>query len=180
METMYDYEQETFTLPEKIVSEEQAEEILRQYKTKLTEITRAEISAKKYLEAAEKKVMAYTAQHIEPEKQSLAYLESLLTDWAKGQIAQTGKRSVKLIDGTISFTKAQTKYDRHDEETIEYIKKLPEDHPLRNFLKEQDPKLDWAELKKYVKVEKDNVYFEGAKIPGIIAETNLPDIVKIK
>ena len=55
------------------------------------------------------------------------------------------------------------------------------DHPLRHFLKEQDPKLDWAELKKYVKAGAENsVYFEGTKIPGIIVNSEITDIFKIK
>ena len=163
-----------------IQTEQEAEELLQMHKDIQESITKAERSTKQYLQAAQRKVDNYIQDVIIPEKEKLANIEEQLREWAEHQIKNTGKKSVKLINGTLSFTKQQDNYEHKDEDIVQWIQSLGKEHILVEFLKEQDPKLDWAGMKKISDTRNGKMYVYGFEIPGVEIEQNLPDKFKVR
>lgn len=133
----------------KVISKADVEKTLWYYKQLQLEISEMELQAADYVKEAQKTADQFLLKNCAKKKEWLNTLEQTLQDYAKVQVEMTGKKSVKLINGTLSFAKQQPKYERNEEAILTYIDTIADyDNPLRNFLKPQPAKLDWAGLKK--------------------------------
>lgn len=133
----------------KVTSKADVEKTLWYYKQLQLEISEMELQAADYVKEAQKTADQFLLKNCAKKKEWLNTLEQTLQDYAKVQVDMTGKKSVKLVNGTLSFVKQQPKYERNEEAILTYIDTIADyDNPLRNFLKPQPAKLDWAGLKK--------------------------------
>ena len=172
-----------------IHTEAEAEHALSQYKSIQRRISEVEISAQDYLEEAKRRTEGYLNAVREPLTKQLNFIESRLKDYATAKTAITGKRSVKLVNGTIGFVKAQAKYDVDTDKVIDFLQGLDDDNILRTFLKRQPDKLDWAGMKKVGTVHKvkdsegdDHIQFKvyGQDIPFVEIDDDREDTFKIR
>lgn len=133
----------------KVISKADVEKTLWYYKKLRLEIAEMEQQAEDYVKEAQKTADQFLLKNCAKKKEWLNTLEQTLRDYTKVQVEMTGKKSVKMVNGTLSFVKQQPKYERNEEAILTYIDTVADsDNPLRNFLKPQPAKLDWAGLKK--------------------------------
>ena len=119
-----------------------------------------EQQAEDYVKEAQKTANQFLLKNCAKKKEWLNTLEQTLRDYTEEQIKTTGKKSVKMVNGTMSFVKQQPKYERNEEAILIYIDSIADsDNPLLNFVKPQPAKLDWAGLKKVGTVKE----IEGVK-----------------
>ena len=168
---------------------EQAEHVIGYYKRTMQEVTKLQQEADEWLESAKKKHADYIGNVIAPLRDKAAFFESQLRDYAEGQIAGTKKKSVKLIEGTLQFTKAQDKYEHDDDVILDFINGLDAKDNLRAYLKPQPDKLDWKTMKetglvREVKLEdgtvENHLFVNNVEIPAVTIKTNLPPTFKVK
>lgn len=172
-----------------IHTEAEAEHAISQYKSVLRRISEVEMSAQDYLEEAKRRTEDYLNTVREPLIKQLSFIESRLKDYATAKTAITGKRSVKLVNGTIGFTKAPTKYEVDTDKVIDFLQGLEEGDILRTFLKHQPDKLDWAGMKKVGTVHKikdseggEHIRFKvyGQEVPFIEVDDDREDTFKVR
>ena len=136
------------------------EKTLWYYKKLRLEIAEMEQQAEDYVKEAQKTANQFLLKNCAKKKEWLNTLEQTLRDYTEEQIKTTGKKSVKMVNGTMSFVKQQPKYERNEEAILTYIDSIADsDNPLLNFVKPQPAKLDWAGLKKVGTVKE----IEGVK-----------------
>lgn len=157
----------------RIESTEQANYFARRLREIRAEKYEAEAAAKEQLDAYKERVDRWLSSVTNPlayeEERILAKLEL----FAEEKLADSSKRSIKLIEGTLQFRKQQPKYEYNDEVLLDHAQaKLP------LFVKTK-PSVDKAELKKAVKVKNGKAYIDDALVPGI-SVTELPDKFDVK
>lgn len=132
-----------------IVSTAEAEKALWFYKKLQTEIAEMKQQADDYVKEAQRMANQFLAKNCAKKEEYLAFVEQRLRNFTDAELAKTGKKSLKLVNGTMSFIKQQPKYERDEEAILTYAATIADsDNPLLQFLKPQPDKLDWAGLKK--------------------------------
>ena len=167
-----------------IKSYDEAERAIWYYKKLQLEIADAKLAAEAYVKEAQKMADRYLQRVCSPLEKRSAFVEQRLRNFADEERQRTGKKSLRLINGTLSFSKQQDKYERDEEEILNFCLSAEQDSNLRQFLKPQNPKLDWASLKKASKVETDDngtkrLVFEDIVIPGVQV-TAQEEVFKVK
>ena len=186
-ESIYDFiekaiteeEEENFSLTDSTVADitsiAEAEKTLWYYKKLQLEIADMKQQAEDYVKEAQKTANQFLAKNCTKKEECLSIVEQHLCDFAKQESKRTGKRSVKLVNGTLSFVKQQPKYERDEEAILTYIGTIADtDNPLLNFLKPQPAKLDWAGLKKAGTVEE----IDGVK-RLVVDKVTVPSVVVV-
>lgn len=184
-----------FSIPEEdkpryaICDAAQAERVVKYYKSTMREINVLKNSANDWLERAKKKYDSYIENVIVPLQNKAEFFEGQLRNYAENQISNTNKKSVKLVEGTLQFTKTQDKYEHDDDVILDFINGLKENDKLRTYLKPQPAKLDWKTMKdsgviQEVKLEdgtvENHLFVEGTEIPAVKVQTGLPPAFRIK
>lgn len=132
-----------------IMSVNEAEKILWYYKKLQLEIAEMKQQAEDYVKEAQRTADHFLAKNCTKKEEYLATLEQRLRNFTEAELERTHKKSVKLVNGTMSFVKQQPKYERDEDIILHYIDTVADyDNPLRQFLKPQPAKLDWAGIKK--------------------------------
>lgn len=132
-----------------ITSVEEAERSLWYYKNLQREITQMHQQAEDYVKEAQRMAEQYLQKNCVYKETLLASVEQRLRTFTEAETARTGKKSIKLVNGTMSLSKQQPKYERDEEAILTYIDTIADsDNPLVQFLKPQPAKLDWAGIKK--------------------------------
>lgn len=161
----------------KITSEDQANYYIRQYKRlqeKLNEVEKAKTEAiKKYTDKVNTWVEARHKQ-IEPK---MEFYSGMLEVYASSLLENSKSKSLKLIEGNIGFRKVPPSFERNDEELRTFIKSLGDDG--KEFLVEQEPKIDWAKFKKNGQIKDDSFVYNGKLVPGVTV-TQKPDVFGVK
>jgi len=132
-----------------IASVGEAERSLWYYKNLQLEIQQMHKQAEDYVKEAQLTAERYLQKNCAYKERLLGVVEQRLRNFTEAETARTGKKSVKLVNGTMSLTKQQPKYERDEEVILHYITTIADsDNPLVKFLKPQPDKLDWAGIKK--------------------------------
>lgn len=160
-----------------ITSEEQANYYVRQYKSLQKELDNIEESRKTAIEKYTNKVDTWVESVSKPIQYKMEYYSSLLERYAVSRLENSKSRSLKLIEGNIGFRKVQPSFERNDGELRDYINSLGDDG--KQFLVEQDPKIDWSKLKKSGSIQGDHFIYNGKPVPGVIV-TQKPDAFGVK
>lgn len=127
----------------------EAERTLWYYKKLQLEIISMKQQAEDYVKEAQKTADLFLQKNCVRKEEILTSLEQKLRDFAQREIGNTNIKSIKLVNGTLSFVKQQPKYERNEEVILDYISTIADyDNPLLSFLKPQPAKLDWTGLKK--------------------------------
>ena len=148
--------------PEQMTREE-AEYFTKKYIEAANEIKEAEEAAKQYMEQQQEKVNNWLEKIKKNNQFLLDIYGGALEIYTKAQLEETGKKSIKLIEGTLSFRKSRDKYE-YDEEVLR--KSLTDNH-IDTFFEEVEPKIKKAELKKAATVKNNKLYINDTLIDGV-------------
>lgn len=151
----------------KIETRDQAEYYTRCLAEAQRENAAVELAAKKRLQEYTERVNAWKESKLRENAGNIERWTGLLRPWAEEQLKDSKKKSVKLVEGTLSFRK-NDKYEYDDKKLIEYLEANGRD----DLLVEQAPKVDKTALKKAFDFEKET-------IPGV-TYTLLPDTFTVK
>lgn len=160
--------------PEQMTREE-AEYFTKKYIEAANEIKEAEEVAKQYMEQQQEKVNNWLEKIKKNNQFLLDIYGGALEMYTKAQLEETGKKSIKLIQGTLSFRKSRDKYE-YDEDVLR--KSLTDNH-IDTFFEEVEPKIKKAELKKAATVKNNKLYINDTLIDGVTI-TPQEDVFSIK
>lgn len=160
--------------PEQMTREE-AEYFTKKYIETANEIKEAEEVAKQYMEQQQEKVNNWLEKIKKNNQFLLDIYGGALEMYTKAQLEETGKKSIKLIEGTLSFRKSRDKYE-YDEEVLR--KSLTDNH-IDTFFEEVEPKIKKAELKKAATVKNNKLYINDTLIDGVTI-TPQEDVFSVK
>ena len=160
--------------PEQMTREE-AEYFTKKYIEAANEIKEAEEVVKQYMEQQQEKVNNWLEKIKKNNQFLLDIYGGALEMYTKAQLEETGKKSIKLIQGTLSFRKSRDKYE-YDEEVLR--KSLTDNH-IDTFFEEVEPKIKKAELKKAATVKNNKLYINDTLIDGVTI-TPQEDVFSVK
>lgn len=160
--------------PEQMTREE-AEYFTKKYIEAANEIKEAEEAAKQYMEQQQEKVNNWLEKIKKNNQFLLDIYGGALEMYTKAQLEETGKKSIKLIQGTLSFRKSRDKYE-YDEDVLR--KSLTDNH-IDTFFEEVEPKIKKAELKKAATVKNNKLYINDTLIDGVTI-TPQEDVFSVK
>lgn len=160
--------------PEQMTREE-AEYFTKKYIEAANEIKKAEEAAKQYMEQQQEKVNNWLEKIKKNNQFLLDIYGGALEMYTKAQLEETGKKSIKLIQGTLSFRKSRDKYE-YDEDVLR--KSLTDNH-IDTFFEEVEPKIKKAELKKAATVKNNKLYINDTLIDGVTI-TPQEDVFSVK
>ena len=160
--------------PEQMTREE-AEYFTKKYIEAANEIKEAEEVAKQYMEQQQEKVNNWLEKIKKNNQFLLDIYGGALEMYTKAQLEETGKKSIKLIQGTLSFRKSRDKYE-YDEDVLR--KSLTDNH-IDTFFEEVEPKIKKAELKKAATVKNNKLYINDTLIDGVTI-TPQEDVFSVK
>lgn len=160
--------------PEQMTREE-AEYFTKKYIEAANEIKEAEEVAKQYMEQQQEKVNNWLEKIKKNNQFLLDIYGGALEMYTKAQLEETGKKSIKLIQGTLSFRKSRDKYE-YDEDVLR--KSLTDNH-IDTFFEEVEPKIKKAELKKAATVKNNKLYINDILIDGVTI-TPQEDVFSVK
>lgn len=160
--------------PEQMTREE-AEYFTKKYIKAANEIKEAEEAAKQYMEQQQEKVNNWLEKIKKNNQFLLDIYGGALEMYTKAQLEETGKKSIKLIEGTLSFRKSRDKYE-YDEDALR--KSLIDNH-IDTFFEEVEPKIKKAELKKAATVKNNKLYINDTLIDGVTI-TPQEDVFSVK
>lgn len=157
------------------MTREEAEYMTKKYVALMKENEEAETAAADYLEKEKTRVNNWLEKIKKNNQFLLDIYGGALQMYTKAQLKETGKKSIKLIEGTLSFRKSRDKYE-YDEELLR--KSLMDNH-IDTFFEEVEPKIKKAELKKAATVKNNKLYINDTLIDGVTI-TPQEDVFSVK
>lgn len=148
--------------PEQMTREE-AEYFTKKYIEAANEIKKAEEAAKQYIEQQQEKVNNWLEKINKSNQFYLSVYGDALKVYAEKEMEETGKKSIKLIEGTLSFRKAQDKYEYNEEE----LRASLQNNHIDDFFEPVKPKIKKADLKKAGTVINNKLYINDTLIEGV-------------
>ena len=148
--------------PEQMTREE-AEYFTKKYIEAANEIKKAEEAAKQYMEQQQKKVNNWLEKINKSNQFYLSVYGDALKVYAEKEMEETGKKSIKLIEGTLSFRKAQDKYEYNEEE----LRASLQNNHIDDFFEPVEPIIKKADLKKAGTVINNKLYINDTLIEGV-------------
>lgn len=148
--------------PEEMTREE-AEYFTKKYIEAANEIEKAKEAAKQYMEQQQEKVNNWLEKVSKSNEFYLSVYGEALKVYAEKEMDKTGKKSIKLIEGTLSFRKAQDKYEYNEEE----LRASLNNNHIEDFFEAVEPKIKKAELKKAGTVINNKLYINDTLIEGV-------------
>ena len=152
----------------KISSIDQANYYVKKYKELEEEYNNINQSAKDCLEEYSLKVDKWRENSINPIINKMDYYKNLLEEYAHNQLDNSKKKSLKLIEGIISF-RAQQPIINYDEETMINYLKEHNNNCLRTTFK-----VDKKELKSLGQIKDNNFYFNDQLLDFVNVENTEP------
>lgn len=158
--------------PIKLLSEEQAEYYTKLYKQAQEEMAainkKADDFIKKQTEMADK----FRQGELNRLTHVSDYCTGLLEQYADEQCKKTGKKSLKLIYGTLGFRSQPDSYEYDDTVIKECLKNMGDAGEV--YIKPQPAKVDHSALKKTGKVMKGKLYLDGIPVDGVVITPKPP------
>lgn len=158
-----------------ITNLDQADYILRKYNETLKEIEEIEEIARKKKNEYFDKVDRFVEQSTKGALSSLAYLEGLLRTFTEDYLKDKNKKSIKLVEGTLSLRSQKPKYVYNEDILMKWL-----NENNKELIKEKvtySP--DKEKIKSAVEIVGNNAVLNGEIIQGIEIE-HLKDSFKIK
>lgn len=130
---------------------------LRQQKEEINEFVDGEIE--RQLRMYEE----YRKKSLKPLDSQIAFYEEALKTFTLNEYEQTGKKSIKLPNGTLGIKKQQPKYVYNDEEVLEFLR----NNDMNDYIR-MKPELNKKDLKKNSIVNSNNeLIIDGKVVPGV-------------
>lgn len=131
---------------------------LRQQKEEINDFVDAEI------EREVKNYEAYREQSLRPLDGQIAFYEEALRTFALNEFEETGKKTIKLPNGSVTIRKQPPKFVYDDEQIIDFL----QENNMDTYTKTK-VEVNKKELKKYGAVNNDNqLIVDGKVVPGVI------------
>lgn len=106
----------------------------------------------------------YRQKSLRPLDSQIAFYEEALKTFTLNEFEQTGKKSIKLPNGTIGIKKQQPKYIYNDEEVLSFL----QENELNEYIR-MKPELNKKDLKKNAMVNSNNeLVINGQTVPGVV------------
>lgn len=147
----------------------QAEYFTKMYNQAKSEVEATQKTADDAIAQYTKKVRAWQEGIEKSSRDHMMFFGQMLREWAEKETTESGKKSVKLIEGTLSFRNPSPKFTKDDDALRTYFGLI---HP--EFLEKMPDKVKWAEIKKAGKIEDGVFKVDGQPVPGVEVET--PDV----
>lgn len=159
-----------------IASDQQAEFFIRRYKRLKDTEEMINNTADQQIKAYREKVDNWRESELHSVKAQMDYISLILESYAKTKL--TGKKkSVKMIEGTLGFSKQQPKFDWDDKKLREFLSKT---EGGSQYLEPQEPKVKWGEFKKAGDIDSDGIFrYNNETVPGVVVTTR-PDKFSVK
>lgn len=148
--------------PEEITREE-AEYFTKKYLECANQIEEAELIAKDYLKKQEDRINDWLGVIKSENQYFLELYGNALKIYAENELKDSNKKSLKLIEGTLSFRKSQDKYEYDEELLRECLNK----NSINDFYEAVPPKIKKSDLKKTGKVINNKLYVNDVLIEGV-------------
>lgn len=125
------------------------------------------------LERQVKKYEEYRQNRLNPLDAQIAFYEEGLRTFALNEYNESGKKSIKLPNGSISIRKQQPKYVYEDATVLEFL----QENNLTDYIRTKS-EVNKKDLKKIAAVNNDNqLILDGKIVPGV---TVIPQEDKIE
>lgn len=106
----------------------------------------------------------YRRDRLRPLDTQIAFYEGALRTFALNEYEETGKKSIKLPNGSLNIRKQQPKYTYDDEQLLEYLQKTNRDSLIKT-----KHEVDKRELKKVGTVTSNNeLMIDNDVVPGVV------------
>ena len=150
-----------------VLTREQANFYARKY-LELKRRTDSNIQVSKdYLDKEKQRVQAWLEATNRPLEQSLAYLGGILRAFAENELKGSTRRSLKMVDATLSFKKQQPEYT-YDEDKLREALSAVENGA--KYLRDVPQAIEKVELKKVLEINKDGTCkLNGKVLAGVTA-----------
>ena len=159
-----------------VINRDQAEYFTRLWKRALHDQEQINETANRYLEQQKSKIEAYRAREIGKLDHVINYCSQILRTYAETEMAKTKKKTVSLIEGSLSFRKQPDSYSYDDEKLKKMLSNMADGS---KYLKPQEPKVDHASLKKAGQVMNGKFYLDGKLVEGVLI-TQKQDLFTVK
>lgn len=147
--------------PFRIENDMQANYFIRKVKELRKEKEQILETAERELRRYEAKIEKWKEMMLSPLENKEKFFLQLLQQYAEEQLMGTGKKSMKLIEGTLGFRKKPDKYEYDEETLLAYLK---EKYP--DFVRYK-ASVDKTELKKAAEAKDGKLYLNGEEVPGV-------------
>ena len=154
------------------MTREEAEYMTKKYVALMKENEEAEKAAVDYFEKEKARVNNWLEKIKKNNQFLLDIYGGALEMYTRAQLKETGKKSIKLIEGTLSFRKGRDKYE-------EVLRKSLTDNHIDTFFEEVEPKIKKAELKKAAIIKNNKLYINDTLIDGVTI-TPQEDVFSVK
>ena len=147
--------------PSRIENDMQANYFIRKVKELRKEKEQIFETAERELRRYEVKIEKWKKMMLSPLENKEKFFLQLLQQYAEEQLMGTGKKSMKLIEGTLGFCKKPDKYEYDEKTLLAYLK---EKYP--DFVRYK-ASVDKTELKKAAEAKDGKLYLDGEEVPGV-------------
>ena len=148
-----------------VVNRDQAEYFTRLWKRALHDKEEINKIADDYLAKKTAQVEAYREREIGKLDNVIEYCSQILRPYAEQQLADSKKKTLALVEGSLTFRKQQSSYAYDDEKIKKMLGNMADGS---RFLKPQEPKVDHASLKKAGQEMNGKFYLDGKLVDGIV------------
>lgn len=106
----------------------------------------------------------YREDRTRPLDSQIAFYENALKTFALNEYTETGKKTMKLPNGTLSIKKQQPKYVYNDEQVLEFL----QENKLNDYIRTKS-EVNKKDLKKNAAINNNNeLVIDGKIVPGVV------------
>lgn len=145
-----------------ITNDEQANFFLRRIEELRFEKDKINMMCDKEIEAFNTRVNTYRNEEVRKIDNAENYFSVLLENYARIQLADSKKKSLKLPFGTLSFKKSPDKYTYEDKELMEFIKQ----NELNQFIRTKE-EINKKDLKASLTIKDGQAFYEDKIVEGV-------------
>ena len=113
----------------------------------------------------------FKQQQLEAIQKKKNYYDRALEDYARREFDNSGKKTIKLPNGTLNIRKQQPTYEYDDEELIKWAQ-IHHEELVKIVVPEPKISVDKTQLKKLITIEDGAVFVDNKKVPGVTATIN--------
>ena len=143
---------------------------IRQVKLCQQHIDDAKAAADAYIEKKTQQVNKWFESSVSSDKFRMEQIKAALEEYAADKLKDSKKKSLKFIEGTLSFKKVPDTYKHDDDILRDYLL-----FAGPKYLEEQPMKVLWSELKKAGSINQDGKFtLDGTVLEGVTVTKNPP------
>lgn len=127
----------------------------------------------KYIEEEKQRFLEnlqrFEAREIEKVRNRQQYYNRALEDYAVRELESSGKKSIKLPNGTLALKKQQPSYEYQEDILLTWAEKYYPDL-VKTTIPEPKKSIDKKELKKRAFIDEGSLFIDGFEVQGVSVE----------